>query len=173
MCVGGSWRGRVEAMDIALLRIDDRLIHGQVVIGWIPHLKTQVVVVACDAAAADATQTMLMEMAMPEEVALLVLPVAEAARRLADGSDRRRALALVPGPREALRLLELGVSCATVNVGGLHYTAGRVQLGKAIFLGEEDREALRAISRRGVSLEGRALPGDASLDIVSLLGERS
>ena len=76
-------------------------------------------------------------------------------------------LSLVPA---ALRLLELGVRCATVNVGGLHYTAGRVQLGKAIFLGDEDREALRAISRRGVALEGRALPGDSTLDIVSLLG---
>ena len=78
-------------MDIALVRIDDRLIHGQVVIGWIPHLQAQVVVVACDAAAADATQIMLMEMAMPEEVALLVLPVTEAARRLVDCRDRRRA----------------------------------------------------------------------------------
>ncbi len=160
-------------MDLALLRIDDRLIHGQVVIGWIPHLKTQVVVVACDEAAADATQTMLMEMALPEGIALLVLSVEEAARRLVDGSDRRRVLVLVPGPREALRLLELGVSCATVNVGGLHYTAGRVQLGKAIFLGDEDRKALRAISRRGTALEGRALPGDPTLDIVSLLGELS
>ena len=91
-------------MDLALLRIDDRLIHGQVVIGWIPHLKTQVVVVACDEAAADATQTMLMEMALPEGIALLVLSVEEAARRLVDGSDRRRGLVLVPGPREALRL---------------------------------------------------------------------
>jgi mannose/fructose/N-acetylgalactosamine-specific phosphotransferase system component IIB len=157
-------------MDITLLRIDDRLIHGQVVIGWIPHLKAQAVVVACDAAAADATQTMLMEMAMPEDVSLLVLPVDEAARRLQDGGDQRRVLVLVPGPREALRLLELGVKCAALNVGGLHYTAGRVQLGKAIFLGDKDREALRAISKRGVALEGRALPGDPALDIAALLG---
>ncbi|MCX5796883.1 MAG: PTS sugar transporter subunit IIB [Elusimicrobia bacterium] len=160
-------------MDIALLRIDDRLVHGQVVIGWIPHLKAQAVVVACDAAAADETQTMLMEMAMPEGVALLVLPVERAAQRLLDAADPRRALALVPGPREALRLLELGVACAAVNVGGLHYTAGRVQLGKAIFLGDEDRAALGAISGRGVALEGRALPGDPALDIAALLGGRA
>ncbi len=159
-------------MELALLRIDDRLVHGQVVIGWIPHLKAQAVVVASDAAAADATQTMLMEMAMPEEVALHVLPVEEAARRLQDGGDRRRALALAPGPLEALRLLELGVKSPAVNVGGLHYTAGRVQLGKAIFLDDQDREALRAIARRGVALEGRALPGDSAIDVSAMLGER-
>jgi mannose/fructose/N-acetylgalactosamine-specific phosphotransferase system component IIB len=160
-------------MEIALLRIDDRLVHGQVVIGWIPHLKAQAVVVASDAAAADATQTMLMEMAMPEGVALHVLPVDEAARRLRDGSDGRRTLALAPGPREALRLLELGVPCPAVNVGGLHYTAGRVQLGKAIFLDEQDRQALRAIARRGVGLEGRALPGDEAMDVTAMLGGQS
>ncbi|MDD5627690.1 MAG: PTS sugar transporter subunit IIB [Elusimicrobia bacterium] len=157
-------------MEIALLRIDDRLVHGQVVIGWIPHLKAQVVVVACDAAAADPTQTMLMEMAMPDGVSLLVLPVDQAAARLLDPNDARRALVLVPGPREALRLLEGGLVCAAVNVGGLHYTAGRVQLGKAIFLDDQDREALSAISRRGAALEGRALPADQALDIVELLG---
>jgi PTS system mannose-specific IIB component len=135
-------------MELALLRIDDRLVHGQVVIGWIPHLKAQAVVVASDAAAADATQTMLMEMAMPEGVAL------------------------APGPLEALRLLELGVKSPAVNVGGLHYTAGRVQLGKAIFLDDQDREALRAIARRGVALEGRALPGDSAMDVSAMLGER-
>jgi PTS system mannose-specific IIB component len=157
-------------MDLVLLRIDDRLVHGQVVIGWIPHLRAQAVVVASDAAAADATQTMLMEMAMPDGVALHVLPVDEAARRLQNEADARRALALAPGPREALRLLELGVNCAGVNVGGLHYTAGRVQLGKAIFLDDQDREALRAIARRGVSLEGRALPGDSAMDVSAMLG---
>jgi mannose/fructose/N-acetylgalactosamine-specific phosphotransferase system component IIB len=160
-------------MNIVLVRIDDRLIHGQVVIGWIPHLKAEAVVVASDAAAADATQCALMEMAMPEGVALMVLPVAEAAKRLADEGDSRRVLGLVPGPQEAHRLLELGVRFTELNVGGLHYTAGRVQLGKAIFLSPEDRDALRAISRRGVSLQGRALPGDAVLDILDLLGGES
>jgi len=157
-------------MNIALVRIDDRLIHGQVVIGWIPHLRAQVVVVASDAAAADATQTALMQMAMPEGIALSVLPVAEAARLLQAEGDARRALALVPGPREALKLLELGVRFGSVNVGGLHCTAGQVQLGKAIFLSPEDCAALRGLARQGVALEGRALPGDAAIDLLDVLG---
>ena len=157
-------------MHIVLARIDDRLIHGQVVIGWIPQLKVDVVIVASDAAAADETQTALMRMAMPEGVEFLVLPVAEAALRLRDEADRRRVLALASGPQDALRLLEHGVRVGSLNVGGLHYTAGRVQLGKAIFLSPEDKDALRAISRRGVALEGRALPGDAATDVLEMLG---
>lgn len=157
-------------MQISLLRIDDRMIHGQVVIGWIPHLRVTVVVAACDAVAADETQTALMGMAMPDGVDLLVLPVSLAARRIQDDGDDRRVLVLAPGPLEVLRLLDAGVRVGSVNVGGLHYTAGKVQLGKAIFLSPEDKDALRAISGRGVALEGRALPCEAAVDIMEMIG---
>ena len=98
--------------------------------------------------------------------------MAAAAQRLQEAGDARRTLVLVPGPGEALGLLERGVRFAAVNVGGLHYTAGRVQLGKAIFLSPEDREALGAMARKGVVLEGRALPGDAAQDVLGMLGGR-
>ncbi|MDD5655733.1 MAG: PTS sugar transporter subunit IIB [Elusimicrobia bacterium] len=160
-------------MEIALLRIDDRLIHGQVVIGWIPHLGVEAVVVASDAAAADETQSALMGMAMPEGVELLVRGVAQAAAALRRPDDRRRVLVLVPGPLEARRLVESGVAVGSINVGGLHYTAGRVQLGKAIFLSAQDTEALRALSGRGIALEGRALPEDAAIDLLEMLGGAS
>jgi len=70
---------------------------------------------------------------------------------------------------EVLRLLDAGAKFSTVNVGGLHYTAGKVQLGKAIFLSEEDRGALLEIIRRGVRLEGRALPSDKETDLMEML----
>lgn len=157
-------------MDISLARVDDRLVHGQVVLGWIPHVKASVVVVASDVAAADETLKALMQMALPEGVELAVLPIAEAAAALSDKKDPRRALVLMPGPQEALALLMAGAPLSEINVGGLHYTAGKVQLGKAIFLSETDKAALRKIAEKGVRLEGRALPGDEKLDIVEMIG---
>ncbi len=158
-------------MPITLARIDDRLIHGQVVEGWIPHTKAEEVVVVSDESAEDPTQSTLMRIALPEKVALSVLKVAAAAARLAGAeSEVRRLLVLAPGPAEILGLLEGGVKLKQVNVGGLHYTAGRVQLGKAIFLGAEDRRALRRIGEFGVELEGRAVPSDKAVDILGLLG---
>lgn len=157
-------------MSVTLLRVDDRLIHGQVVEGWVPFLKVDLVVVVSDAAAADEIQTALMKMALPSSVGLLVLPVAEAASVL--GSPQmaaRSALVLVPGPAEALALVEQGLKVDRVNVGGLHYTVGKVQLGRALFLDEKDRLALRALAAKGVRLEGRALPGDAEEDLSAAL----
>lgn len=157
-------------MGVALLRVDDRLIHGQVVEGWVPFLKVDLVIVVSDAAAADEVQTALMKMALPPSVGLLVLPVADAPAALAEPKlGARKALVLVPGPAEALALLEKGVAVDRVNVGGLHYTVGKVQLGRALFLDERDRLALRALAAKGVRLEGRALPGDAEEDLTAAL----
>ncbi|MCR4296918.1 MAG: PTS sugar transporter subunit IIB [Elusimicrobia bacterium] len=157
-------------MGINLLRVDDRLIHGQVVEGWVPFLKVDLVIVVSDAAAADEIQTALMKMALPPSVGLLVLRVDEAAASLKSPQlAERSALVLVPGPAEALALVEKGLKIERVNVGGLHYTVGKVQLGRALFLDEKDRLALRALAAKGVRLEGRALPGDAEEDLTAAL----
>lgn len=157
-------------MAIALMRVDDRLIHGQVVEGWVPSLKVDLVLVVSDVAAADEIQTALMKMALPPSVGLLVLPVAEAAAMLGSAQfAARSALVLVPGPAEALALVEKGVAVKRINVGGLHYTVGKVQLGRALFLDEKDRLALRALAAKGIRLEGRALPGDVEEDLTVAL----
>lgn len=155
---------------IAWIRIDDRLIHGQVVEGWIPHLKVNHVVVVSDAAAADETQKLLMRLSLPDAIGLEVLGLEEARRRLSAESDpARQVLVLAPSPREILGLLEAGIAASAVNVGGLHYSVGKVQLGRAIFLGTEDREALLAIAGRGVALDARGVPLDRRTNLLALL----
>lgn len=157
-------------MGVTLLRVDDRLIHGQVVEGWVPFLKVDLVVVVSDSAAGDEVQSALMKMALPSSVGLLVLRVADAAAALSSSQmSTRKALVLVPGPSEALSLVESGLMVERINVGGLHYTVGKIQLGRALFLDEKDRLALRALAAKGVRLEGRALPADAEEDLTAAL----
>jgi PTS system mannose-specific IIB component len=157
-------------MAIALLRVDDRLVHGQVVEGWLPSLKADLIVVVSDSASADPIQSALMKMAMPPSVGLLVLGVVAAAGALSSPQlAARRALVLVPGPAEALALLKNGVIVDRINVGGLHFTIGKVQLGRALFLDEKDKDALREIAARGVRLEGRPLPSDPEEDLAPML----
>lgn len=160
-------------MAIVLLRIDDRLVHGQIIESWLPFLGVDLVTVVSDAAAGDAVQSALMKMAMPPAVELIVLKLSGAAAALsAPRLAARRVLALVPGPAEALSLLEGGVLVDRVNVGGLHFTVGKVQLGRALFLDEKDKAALRAIAARGVRLEGRPLPSDPEDDLAPILEGR-
>lgn len=156
-------------MPISLVRIDDRLVHGQVVVGWIPYLRAEEVVVVSEAAATDPTQVALMQLALPDAVELKVMGFKDAASYFSVPHDKR-ILILAPGPFEILGMLDCGARFDRLNVGGLHYTAGRVQLGKAIFLSELDKEALREIGRRGLRLEGRAIPSDKEIDILKMIG---
>lgn len=160
-------------MAIVLLRIDDRLIHGQVVEGWVPQLKADLVAVVSDAVASDEIQVALMKMALPSSSGLLVLNVAAAPRALeAAEISTKRILVLVPSPTEALDLLRGGIRVDRINVGGLHYTVGKVQLGRALFLDGKDKAALREIAARGVKLEGRALPFDPEENLAPILEGR-
>ena len=160
-------------MAITLLRVDDRLIHGQVVEGWLPFLKADLVVVVSDAAAVDPVQTALMKMALPAAVGLVVTSIEDAPKLLmGPQAAARKILVLVPGPEEALALLKAGVVVDRVNVGGLHFTIGKVQLGRAVFLDEKDKAALLAIAKHGVRLEGRPLPSDPEEDLATMLGAR-
>ncbi|MBI3300146.1 MAG: PTS sugar transporter subunit IIB [Elusimicrobia bacterium] len=155
---------------LSLVRIDDRLIHGQVVEGWLPVLKVTRVCVVSDAAASDPVQRALMELSLPEGVALEVVTLAAAPSTLkALASDPERVLVLAAGPQEVLALHEAGVPFPSVNVGGLHYAAGTVQLGKALFLDEGDMRSLEALALRGVEVEGRAVPSERSLDVVAAM----
>ncbi|MFC1678843.1 PTS system mannose/fructose/N-acetylgalactosamine-transporter subunit IIB [Elusimicrobiota bacterium] len=160
-------------MSMTLVRIDDRLIHGQVVEGWVPSLDIRRIIVISDEAAGDKTQVDLMELAVPDAVALDICTVSagvEALERAARSAERT--MILLPGPREALALLEGGAAFESVNVGGLHYAAGTLQLGKAIFLNKGDIEALEAIAKRGVEVEGRGVPTDSPMDIIALIRSR-
>ncbi|MBI4056939.1 MAG: PTS sugar transporter subunit IIB [Elusimicrobia bacterium] len=160
-------------MPIVLVRIDDRLIHGQVVEGWIPYLGATQVVVVSDAIAQDHAQQVLMRLALPDSVELKVLGLEAAATQLNSSSASTRTLVLAPSPTEILGLIQQGLSIKRVNVGGMHYSAGRVQLGKAIFLTPEDQQAFREMVQRGVALEAKAVPSDRAQDVAGLIEHAS
>lgn len=160
-------------MSLSLIRIDDRLIHGQVVEGWVPALGIERILVVSDDAASDPTQAALWNLCAPEGVELIIESLENAAdcvRRYA--ADAAKTLVLASGPKEVLALLEAGVNLESVNVGGLHYAAGTVQLGKAIYLGAEDLDAFKRIAERGVRVEGRAVPDEAPIDLLSVIQDR-
>lgn len=157
-------------MSVALVRIDDRLVHGQVVEGWLRSLRLNHVVVASDVVAADDTQMALYMLAVPQGVTLDCLPVEEAAREWSQnrwGSDK--VLILASSPKDVLRLAEAGAPLKSVNVGGLHFREGRIQVLKAISLDDEDVAALRGLSQKGIELEARPLPLDEPVDVRAYL----
>jgi PTS system mannose-specific IIA component len=106
-------------MSLVLVRVDDRLIHGQVVGGWLPVIQAERIVVVSDRAAADPLQTGLMRMAVPDHVAVDVLSVDDASALMKAGPwGNERVLLLLPGVQELIWLGGYGGADHSGELGG-------------------------------------------------------
>lgn len=152
---------------IALVRVDNRLIHGQVVSTWIPHLKVGKVVVVDDEAAASPLIRAAMTMAVPPN-----LDVQIASRSEIDWNSLRlpgkRVLVLVRDVGGVEDLLAAGVKVQTLNLGNVHHSEGRKAISASVFLSQAEIEALGRIADQGVEVEARALPSDHALGLADL-----
>jgi len=157
-------------MGVDLLRIDDRLVHGQVVEGWLRALHITHVVVANDDVHADDTQKALYSLAVPLGVELNCFSITAAATAWTGREwDNDRVLLLVSTPEDAWRLMEAGAPIQALNVGGLHFREGRVQVLRAVSLDSHDISALQKLAEKGVTLEARPLPLDEPIDVTAQL----
>jgi len=153
---------------VILFRIDDRLIHGQVVLGWGSALKPDRIVVADDEIAASEWERNLYASAVPPEMKVSILSVPEAAAQLKGGVFKgEKVILLVKHPKSVLALMDLGFPVSEVNVGGLHYREGREKVLEGVFLDAAERAVMRELAKRGVVLDGRALPGSPALKLNS------
>ena len=150
-------------MALLLARIDDRLIHGQVVHGWGRRLHPTWIGIVSDALRADPARADLYLFAAPEETRAVALSVEEA---LSEGTrkllETERAMLLFPGVEEPLRLKQGGFPLEELNVGGLHHAAGKHALLPYVYLDARDREQLRALAALGVRLVAQDLPTNPS-----------
>jgi len=135
---------------LLLVRIDDRLIHGQVVEGWVNFLKVTCILVADDKVAANPVQRSIMEISVPEGLKVIIGGVEDVCGRLRSPSlDRERAILLFSNPADVLRSLDRGLQCSAVNLGGMHYVPGKRKFLDVLAVDDADLSALREIMRRG------------------------
>lgn len=105
---------------VSALRVDDRLIHGQVAMTWTKQLRVQGIMVANDDAAADPTQKMALQMAVPSGIRVLIKPVEEIIRMLNyPKAAEMRILVLTRTVRDALRIQENVGKIEFLNIGNV------------------------------------------------------
>jgi len=145
-------------MSWLLHRVDDRLIHGQVVVAWGNRLNPQRIWVVDDAVAASDWERELLESSAPG-ITVRVCGVAGAAAGWeAERDAPGGAFLLVRDLATALRLAEAGAPFTRLNLGGLHYAPGKDKVNEYVYLDAGDRAAARALVARGVTLEVQDVP---------------
>jgi len=158
-------------MSIRLFRVDERLIHGQVVIGWGRRLHPRRFVVVDDVLATSEWEQELYRLAVDDEADVRFLDVDSACEVLPALLADEVPTILLTSDIDTMGRLAAGrvMEGETVNIGGLHPAPGRRSVRRWLNLGAEDEAGLRALSEAGVEVEGRALPDEPGVPLDAML----
>ncbi len=159
-------------MGIVHTRIDDRLIHGQVTVAWARVLNVNRIVVISDSAAKNPIQQQLLKMSAPPNVAVDILTVDEAAKRIMSNSfDKDKVLLIVDSPKSLLRLIQQGVKLEVVNLGNLGGGGkpGARKITKSIYITPEDELILKELLKMGIKITVRMMPMDKEEDLTAYI----
>lgn len=156
---------------VALLRIDNRLIHGQITTAWMSSSNAKRIIIASDDVANDAMRKMVVDATAPKGTK--VLDIKSAAETLRTSSER--IFVICAAPKEVLALAQEGVEFDTVivgNVGGIEHNAEameKTKVSKSVFLTDEDIAAFNGLRDLGIKCEIRVVPKDRPVDIYGLI----
>jgi mannose/fructose/N-acetylgalactosamine-specific phosphotransferase system component IIB len=157
-------------MAIHLYRIDDRLIHGQVVVGWGQPLNARFMVLVDDLVASSDWEKELYRMAVPPEMEILFADVENAIREHARYSADPRPGMLITGDIGSMLRLVKGVKAiGSVNLGGIHHRAGRVAKKRYIFLAPDEERQLHEIESAGVEVTAQDVPSARAVPLSEVL----
>lgn len=151
-------------MSLVLARIDCRLIHGQVVETWIPHVHANLLIVANDDLAANPVLRSVMEMAVPVGIRVRFCRLDEVVSAIAEADlAGDRSILLVSNATDAVRVRKDGAAFSLLNIGNLHFAEGKVQISPSVFFAPEDFEALRWFRSHGVSVCVKGTPFESGM----------
>lgn len=146
-------------MKIQLFRVDDRLIHGQIVIGWLDHLQSEQIILCDDSVCNNAWEKELYLSIVDESIKTQVLCTTELARLLQQGMpDLNKTIIIVKSPGVVEELLQKNAVLETVNIGGLHFKEGRETYLSYLYMSPEEVESFKRIMTSGIRLVCQDVP---------------
>ncbi|MCK4690839.1 MAG: PTS sugar transporter subunit IIB [Desulfuromonadales bacterium] len=160
-------------MSLVLTRIDNRLIHGQVLETWVPYLHADCIVVANDNVAGTPLKRMMMKSSVPSRMRVEIGTVEEVAALFDSGElDHCKILLLFGTTLDALRAYHCGLVYQQLNLGNLHAGAGKARLSCTIFLDPSDLDHLTELDEAGVTITARCIPVDSERSWKKLIPHR-
>lgn len=151
-----------------ILRVDDRLIHGQVVAGWARPLGIKTLILVSDRVRDDEWTLNAYRLAIPDGIDFFCVGIHDCAVTYAQHKTTNTMI-IVASVCEAYRLLEEGITVPEITIGGLGYREGTREIAPYIYLSEEDINAVVRLFQRGVKVIGKQLPNSATIDVVKNL----
>lgn len=153
------------------IRIDDRLIHGQVAAFWSNTLQATRIMVINDEVANDDMQKKILRMAAPTGIATSIITKEKALNNISAGKyQNQRVLVIFKNPEDILELMEKGLPIKKVNVGNMGAKANTVAIKKSVNITEKDRAVFEKLMALGVQLTARMVPDESDEPLSKYLG---
>ena len=154
--------------NLVLTRIDDRLIHGQVMTAWIKQKNAVQVVVADDEVAEDDFMINVLEMAVPDEIAIGIFNRDDAVEFMKQGLEAPTIL-LVKGPEILNYMVDQGIEIDEIDVGGMGAHEGRSVLYKNISTNPEENKNFLDLIQKGVNVFVQVMPQDKQVNVAEYI----
>ncbi|UJX40409.1 PTS sugar transporter subunit IIB [Desulfovibrio sp. JY] len=146
---------------MAFVRVDNRLVHGQIIESWLPFTHARTILVVNDDLAMDFLRQEIMSLAIPSGVRIEFLPVGDLLGFLSRNPlDAEDALILFASCRDARTAYERGFGFGNLNLGNMHYAPGKKQVCPHVALSKDDESCLDFFRDKGVRLDYRCVPSD-------------
>jgi len=156
------------------IRIDDRLIHGQVAARWSTGLGASRIMVANDEVAADEMQKGILRMVAPPGIATAIISKDTAAINILSGKySNQKVLLVLKSPKDALDLMDRGLEIKEINVGNMAKRDDTVQIKKSLSITKEEFEDFKELDNRGVRLTARMVPDESEVLLENFLSKVS
>jgi mannose/fructose/N-acetylgalactosamine-specific phosphotransferase system component IIB len=157
-------------MSIVLFRVDERLIHGQVVVGWGTHLHPDAIVVVDDALSHSSWEQELYTLGLPTDLETRFETVENARAELDNWRSSAARIFVLTRDVGSMRRLGAGgqLRGEDINIGGLHYGNGRRSVLPYVYLSDDERRELRALAADGAVISARDLPGSRRVSLDDL-----
>ncbi|WP_272568160.1 PTS mannose transporter subunit IIAB [Providencia sp. PROV255] len=164
--------GPGEHMVIALARVDDRLIHGQVATRWTKETQVKRIIVVSDDVAKDQVRSTLLKQVAPPGVTAHVVDVAKCIRVYNNPKYAgERVMLLFTNPTDVKRIVEEGVDVKSVNIGGMAYHDGKTMVTNAVSINQEDIDAFNYLNDKNIELEVRKVSSDSKVYMMDLINK--
>lgn len=156
-------------MPIVLYRVDDRLVHGQVILGWGQALGVDFIALVDDEVRRNESEQELYRTAVPPEIEIMFNSVAEATANLRGWlADGRRGIVLTGDVASMAELVRKTELIPTVNLGGIHARPGRVERRPYVYLSDEEMATLRELEETGIKVTAQDVPTAAPIPLKAL-----
>ncbi len=155
---------------IKLVRIDHRLLHGQVAFSWTKFLDSDCILIASDSLMKDELKMATMKMAKPTGVKLVMKSIEDSIKALNSGvTDKYKLFIIVESVEDAYRLSNEVPTIKVINIGGMKARDDRRQISKAVFVSEQDEAWLTEMNEKGIDLQVQLVPSDHKQNAMDLL----